>query len=52
VEGGTQGLKEYRKRKKLGVRQRELVTTERPLEKYQLGADSIHSIHVSRFKII
>jgi hypothetical protein len=33
VERGTKGVKEGRKRKKLGVRQRELVTTERPLEK-------------------
>jgi hypothetical protein len=33
VERGTKGVKQGRKRKKLGVRQRELVTTERPLEK-------------------
>jgi hypothetical protein len=49
VEGGTKGVKKGRKRKKLGVRQGELVTTERPLEKQQLGA---YSIHVIRFMII
>jgi len=44
VEGGTKGVKEGRKRKKLGVRQRELVTTERPLEKRELDGGSIHVI--------
>ena len=46
MEGGTKGLKEGRKRKKLGVRQRALLTTERPLEKRQLGADyTRHSLY-------
>ena len=49
MEGGTKGVKEGRKRKKLGVRQRELVTTERPLEKRHIDVDSIH---VVRFTII
>ena len=48
-EGGTKDVKESRKRKKLAVRQRKLVTTERPLEKRLLDADSIHVI---RFTII